>query len=108
MRDIGGAIAESPFRWIWQFLYFGGSVTLGDSGPRIAILYPLMPWIGVMAAGYAFGRILQLPIERRKPACLMIGSAASVLFVVLRTFNNYGDPRPWNGEQPRSFLKTTK
>ena len=108
LRDIGGAIAESPFRWIWQFLYFGGSVTLGDSGPRIAILYSLMPWIGVMAAGYAFGRILQLPIARRNRACLMIGGAAIALFIVLRTFNIYGDPRPWNGAQPLSFLNTTK
>ncbi len=108
LRDIGGAIGESPFRWIWQFLYFGGSVTLGDSGPRIAILYTLMPWIGVMAAGYAFGRILPLPIERRNRACLVIGGAAIALFIVLRTFNSYGDPRPWNGEQPLSFLNTTK
>ena len=43
--------------------------------PRIAILYSLMPWIGVMAAGYAFGRVLQWPIERRNRACLAIGGA---------------------------------
>jgi len=108
LRDFGAAIGESPFRWFWQFLYFGGSVSLGDSGPRIAILYSLLPWIGVMAAGYAFGRVLQWPIERRNRACLMIGGAAIALFVVLRTFNIYGDPRPWNGEQPLTFLNTTK
>jgi uncharacterized membrane protein len=108
LRDLGRAISESPGRWFWQFLYFGGSVTLGDSGPRIAILYSLMPWIGVMAAGYAFGRVLQWPIERRDRACLMIGGAAIVLFIVLRTFNLYGDPRPWSDEQPLTFLNTTK
>ncbi len=107
LRDFGRSIGESPFRWFWQFLYFGGSVTLGESGPRIAILYSLMPWIGVMAAGYAFGRILEWPIERRNRACLMIGGAAIVLFVVLRSFNIYGDPRPWTSEQPLSFLNTT-
>ena len=37
-----------------------------------------MPWIGVMAAGYAFGRVLEWPIERRNRACLMIGGAAIV------------------------------
>ncbi len=67
-----------------------------------------MPWIGVMAAGYAFGRALQMPVERRNRACLMIGGAAMALFVVLRTFNIYGDPRPWNGGQPLSFLNATK
>ncbi|MBY0496147.1 MAG: heparan-alpha-glucosaminide N-acetyltransferase domain-containing protein [Cyanobacteria bacterium] len=108
LRDAGRAIGESPFRWFWQFLYFGGSVSLGESGPRIAILYSLMPWIGVMAAGYAFGRVLQWPVERRNRACLMIGGAAIALFIVLRTFNLYGDPRPWNAEQPLTFLNTTK
>ena len=67
LRDLGRAIGESPFRWFWQFLYFGGSVTLGDSGPRIAILYSLLPWIGVMAAGYAFGRVLQLADRAAQP-----------------------------------------
>src|SRR5687768_3848272 len=26
LRDLGRAIGESPVRWFWQFLYFGGSV----------------------------------------------------------------------------------
>ena len=108
LRDFGRAIGESPVRWFWQFLYFGGSVNIGKSGPRIAILYSLMPWIGVMAAGYAFGRVVQWPSERRHRACLAIGGVAIALFIVLRTFNLYGDPRPWTGEQPLSFLNTTK
>ncbi len=108
IRTIGQAIGESPFRWFWQFLYFGGSVTLGDSGPRIVILYSLIPWIGVMAAGYAFGRVLQWPLEQRNRACLIIGGAAIAGFLVLRTFNVYGDPRPWTAEQPLSFLNTNK
>jgi uncharacterized membrane protein len=107
-RELGRAAAESPTRWIWQFLYFGGSVTLGSSGPRIAILYSLLPWIGVMAAGYAFGRVLALPVERRHAACIRIGVAAIVAFIALRTFNSYGDPRPWTLQQPFSYLNTTK
>jgi uncharacterized membrane protein len=108
LRDFGRTMSESPFRWFWQFMYFGGSVNVGESGPRIVILYTLMPWIGVMAAGYAFGRVLQWPIERRNRACLAIGGAAIALFIALRAFNIYGDPRPWTGEQPLSFLNTTK
>jgi uncharacterized membrane protein len=108
LRDLGRAAAESPLRWVWQFLYFGGSVTLGRSGPRIAILYSLLPWIGVMAAGYAFGRVLQLPANRRNRICVTIGVAAIALFVILRTFNLYGDPRHWNPAQPLSFLNATK
>jgi uncharacterized membrane protein len=108
LRDIGRAIAESPFRWVWQFLYFGGSVNIGGTGPRIVILYSLLPWIGVMAAGYAFGRVLTLPRARRDRLSVAIGAGAIALFIVLRAFNVYGDPRHWSPEQPLSFLSTTK
>ena len=108
VRDLGRLMADDPMRWAYQFLYFGGSVQMGDSGPRIAILYSLLPWIGVMAAGYAFGRVLQWPIERRHRACLAIGGAAIALFILLRTFNIYGDPRHWSPQQPLSFLNTAK
>lgn len=62
--------------WIWQFLYFGGGV-----GP-IGVLYVIVPWIGVMAAGYAFGAILTRAPAERDRLCLKIGLAATALFVV--------------------------
>jgi len=62
--------------WIWQFLYFGGGV-----GP-IGVLYVIVPWIGVMAAGYAFGAILARAPAERDRLCLWIGLAATALFVV--------------------------
>jgi uncharacterized membrane protein len=100
VRDVGRSLADDPMRWVYQFLYFGGSVQLGDSGPRIAILYSLLPWIGVMAAGYAFGKVLELPEQRRRRVCLVIGAGSIALFIVLRTFNIYGDPRHWSPQQP--------
>ena len=108
LRNLGRALAEDPLRWLYQFLYFGGSVRLGDAGPRIAILYSLVPWIGVMAAGYTFGAVLQQPEPRRRRICIAIGAAAIVLFILLRTFNIYGDPRHWSPQQPLSFLNTAK
>src|SRR5688572_13613431 len=108
VRDLGRSLAEDPLRWVYQFLYFGGSVRIGESGPRLAILYSLLPWIGVIAAGYAFGAVLEMPEARRRRICLALGAGAIVLFVVLRTFNIYGDPRHWSPEQPLSFLNTAK
>jgi uncharacterized membrane protein len=108
VRDLGRALADDPLRWAYQFLYFGGSVRIGDSGPRIAILYSLLPWIGVMAAGYAFGAVLEMPEPRRRRVCVALGAGCVVLFVLLRTFNIYGDPRPWTPQQPLSFLNTAK
>jgi uncharacterized membrane protein len=83
----------------------------GPIGPLI-VLYSIIPWIGVMAAGYAFGQILILEPARRNRLCLQIGLGATALFLVLRGFNLYGDPRPWSGTTPLpgwlSFLNTTK
>jgi uncharacterized membrane protein len=80
-------------------------------GP-LMVLYSIVPWIGVMAAGYAFGRILTLDPPRRDRLCLAIGLGGIALFLVLRGFNLYGDPRPWTAEPTMpallSFLNTTK
>lgn len=90
----------------------------GSIGPLI-VLYVIIPWIGVMAAGYAFGEILTLDPKRRDRVCLWIGLGAIALFLILRGFNLYGDPRPWQAgvQNPDgspampgvlSFLNTTK
>ena len=104
----------SPFAWLWQVLYLGASFQIGYQGPRLVILYSLVPWIGVMAAGYAFGRVMEYPEPQRRRWCLAIGIGSILLFVVLRTFNLYGDPRPWSPSSPNgmpallSFLNTVK
>ena len=59
------------------------------------ISYPLVPWIGVMALGYAFGRTVALPAECRRAQCLTLGITMTVGFIVLRALNRYGDPVPW-------------
>jgi len=109
---VAGAIfgGESA-SWFSRVLYAGGSFRVG--GLQVAILYVLLPWIGVMAAGYGFGRIMQRPVETRRRLCLTIGVVAVTLFVVLRATGVYGDPRPWppqEGPMPSwlAFLNTTK
>jgi uncharacterized membrane protein len=80
-------------------------------GP-LMVLYPIIPWIGVMAAGYAFGRVLTLEPARRHRICYALGLGGTALFLLLRGFNLHGDPRPWTAttEMPAllSFLNTTK
>jgi len=66
-------------RWIWEFVYPAGAV---ESVPGIAILYVLVPWIGVMAAGYGFGKILLMDAERRDRWCWRIGLSAIAIFLV--------------------------
>jgi uncharacterized membrane protein len=89
-------LEHSRITWLWQLLYFGGAFELGSGGPGIAVLYSIIPWIGVMAAGYGFGAIMTFPAPRRHRACYQLGSVAILLFLLLRGFNIYGDPRPWH------------
>jgi uncharacterized membrane protein len=113
---------QNRFSGLWKIFYvgfFAGPIRFGTNGPNLIVLYSIIPWIGVMAAGYAFGTILTLEPARRNRLCIAIGLSAVALFLVLRGFNLYGDPRPWhagmhgrNGAPPMpawlSFLNTTK
>jgi uncharacterized membrane protein len=96
---------------LWKILYvgfFNGPV----GGTPLIVLYSIIPWIGVMAAGYAFATVLTMEPSRRNRICLRLGLGAIALFLVLRGFNLYGDPQPWSATGPRpgllSFLNTTK
>jgi uncharacterized membrane protein len=73
--------ATGPF---WQFLYFGGVIRIGgENGTALAVLYSIVPWIGVMAVGYAFGAIVtREPAERRR-LCLWFGVSATMVFIVM-------------------------
>ena len=117
-----GGLQDNSLSWLWKVMYvgfFAGPIQFGPDGPNLMVLYSIIPWIGVMAAGYAFGKILQLETPRRNQLCLGIGLGAIALFLLLRGFNLYGDPRPWtagpsgpNGPPPMPalfrFLNTNK
>lgn len=101
--------------WLGKLVYLGffeGPVPLGPGGPDLMVLYSLVPWVGVMAAGYGFGAIISGPPERWRGWCLRVGLGATALFVALRASNLYGDPGSWSrsGEMPAllSFLNTSK
>jgi uncharacterized membrane protein len=71
--------AQGSIGWLWEFLYPAGY----RPWQAIAILYVLIPWIGVMAAGYGFGLVMVRPPEERRRLCLWIGCIATALFLVI-------------------------
>ena len=79
----------------WDFLHQADAVFLFNHSVRLFILYPVIPWAGVMMVGYCLGHIMQMPVQQRNKRFFMIGSSAILLFLILRGINIYGDPRPW-------------
>jgi uncharacterized membrane protein len=98
--------SQNPARLVWSLLYLG-PMAAGQTGPLV-VLYSLVPWIGVIAAGYAFGAVMVTTPERRQGICRGIGVAAIGVLVTLRGTQMYGDPRPWDGLSVLGFLNTTK
>jgi uncharacterized membrane protein len=96
----------------WQFLVSTGFFFKGET-PWMFVMYPLLPWSGVMALGYCFGAVVSLPAERRRVRLVQLGVAALVLFAVLRATNWYGDARPFQHlatktQTAMSFFDVTK
>jgi uncharacterized membrane protein len=77
--------------WLWGLLPVRGGVLL-PFGVRQFVLFPLIPLVGVMAAGYVLGPLYTLDRERRKQWLMGLGLGMIALFVVLRLTNLYGNP----------------
>jgi uncharacterized membrane protein len=61
----------------------------------IHVSYPLLPWAGVMFAGYGAGQLYRLSVDVRRRILVGLGCLLTLLFIALRWWNVYGDPKPW-------------
>ena len=84
--------------WLWTILHQQGLLRLGH-GVSVYVLYPLIPWVGVMAAGYALGPVFQWEAGARRRFLITLGAAVTLGFVLLRASNFYGDPAAWQVQQ---------
>jgi uncharacterized membrane protein len=91
-EELGGAA------WAWHLLHEPGLVPFGH-GVNLYVLYPLIPWIGVMAAGYLLGPVMQLEGQARQRLLFRLGAAVTLGFIALRSSNLYGDPTPWTAQE---------
>jgi uncharacterized membrane protein len=81
---------ESPvLKTLWAILHVESATAIGY------VHYPLIPWVGVMASGYALGSVFKMKAERRQRVLLALGASMVALFLGLRLINTYGDPVPW-------------
>ncbi|MGH8498186.1 MAG: DUF1624 domain-containing protein [Methylococcales bacterium] len=110
------------FEWLWILLHSSKLIPISWINPvqGIEVVYPLLPWIGVITLGYCFGAVLELRNGSRQVIMRVIATACIVAFLVLRFLNLYGDSgldwadAPWHSHgrgsiySVMSFLNTTK
>jgi uncharacterized membrane protein len=101
------------FGWLWKILHEGFKPVALPGGVVAFVIYPLIPWIGVMSAGYCLGRVFDLAPEVRQRVLFQLGVALTAAFVVLRFLNGYGDPAAWSPQASPvmtmlSFLRVSK
>lgn len=100
---MAGTPAPNALQKLWLILHQPGFVPLFENGPKLFVAYPLIPWVGVMAAGYALGVVYMWESERRKRFLFRLGLVLTVFFVLLRATNLYGDPQVWKTQTSVTF-----
>ena len=96
---------------VWNVIHAVGAFRV--IGVLVIVGYPLVPWIAAMAAGFCLGRIFLMEASARQRILIVMGTALTLGFVVLRAVNVYGDPAPWAPQESGiytvlSFLNCTK
>jgi len=110
--------AEPGFKaGFWWDLFHHGSFAIYPIAKDhfIAIMYPFVPWTGLMILGYCFGIFFtsNFTSAQRQKILLRFGLSLIGFFIVLRAINIYGDPYPWTTQTNGfytflSFLKVHK
>jgi len=110
--DVVQAASFGAFAQLWNILHAPGFI-ISNPQHQVFVAYPLIPWIGVTAAGYALGQVYSWPPEQRRRFLFCFGLGTSIAFIILRAINIYGDPVPWTTQKSTvftllSFLNTNK
>lgn len=97
---------------VWVLMHISGSLIIGGT-PVASVIYPLIPWIGVMALGYAIGPYFVGAKPERSKRLLQTGALLAISFLLLRIANLYGEPVGWCPHQNMtatliSFFNVTK
>jgi uncharacterized membrane protein len=91
-----------PLRVIWAFL-FRLDVLQVTPNFTFAVLYPIIPWLGIMLAGYGCGQLFMLEENKRRKTLFVIGVSLLAFFTIFRFTNFYGDPSPWSVQKSPAF-----
>jgi uncharacterized membrane protein len=112
-RGLAGPGSQAPdaLGTLWMVLHQPGFIQV--FGAPMLVAYPLLPWMGVLLAGFGLGSVYTWDAERRQGLLTRLGLAMVAAFVMLRFWGVYGDPAPWAAQKNAlftalSFIATSK
>ena len=96
--------------FLWALLHEPGMFSFG--GKAFFVMYPVIPWIGIIALGYSLGSLYSKEVSsaKREKTLAWLGAGCLVLFVIFRSINKYGDPSPstFQASPAMNFLSLIK
>ncbi len=116
LLDFPEAAANFKTNFWWDLLHRGSGATYPFLPNHcFVILYPFVPWTGLMILGYCSGIFFtpKFSIVQRQKLFYRLGAALLVFFIVVRFINIYGDPNAWSIQKNGlltllSFIKVHK
>ena len=81
---------------LWMAVHQSGFYPLGGpNGPVVFDRYPVLPWFGLLCVGYVLAEVYRWESARRVRFLATSAVLMLTAFLVLRTFNIYGNPTHW-------------
>jgi uncharacterized membrane protein len=90
----------------WNLLHNGFFTAYPISQSHVLlIIYPFVPWVGLMMLGYCTGVFFsqKFSIQKRRKILNGIGIFLIILFIAVRFTNEYGNPEPWSIQKNSLF-----
>ncbi|MDN3657023.1 heparan-alpha-glucosaminide N-acetyltransferase domain-containing protein [Ferruginibacter paludis] len=98
LLDIPEAAPGFKPSFLYSLLHRVGGVMPFAPGHILLVLYPFLPWTGLMILGYCTGTFFSsnYSADERKKILLRIGVFTILFFVLVRFVNVYGNPFQWS------------
>ncbi|MGV3586217.1 MAG: DUF1624 domain-containing protein [Adhaeribacter sp.] len=103
-----------PLNFLWSALHVPGMLHPNPDF-TVFMVYPVLPWIGLMTLGFYAGKLYQRGFEAnvRRRILILAGLGCTALFLLLRFTQTYGDGQLFEHQSTvwksvYDFLNTTK
>lgn len=81
---------------LWQVVHQTGFFPLDTPATTYLFAgYPLLPWTGILFAGFGFSALFAWEPARRQRLFIALAGGMVLSFLALRLTHGYGDPLPW-------------